>query len=713
MAGKFGRKNFEKDAARQRVINSLAPVAVGTVDHGSMLGLLDDDHSQYVHLSAVRTITAQHSFSPASAQAPFVLGANAQGQLVTGLRADQVNKTVTAGNGLTGGGLLTADITLNVAAGNGLTVAADSIALTTPGTLSISSSNNPAGSHTHAITASSDVKATPAAALLESTAGGQLSLSIATLTDLQTENVDSSLVPKYTDTYDLGSSTKLWRKGWLSEMEALLFVENTITLLGGWFWIPKDAGTLPNDITAVQTTIDFGKAVTPGSWVIFRSSLAVEYVLVGTLISGTNYNVTRNVDGSGGNVWAAGQPFAVLGVSGDGRIELNAYQTPRIQLIQQGATYNAQTELIRIGDLNGSWGYAVEKWGIAIGQYASTKPNITIDEDGVLRFRIYSVDVMNFSGGNADITGKLRMPGTGSAIAIGATPPTGAAAGTGIWIDRTGLYGLAAGVAQAKIDAATGDFIAGSGGVVANADGLEVRHVAAHDSKGELKFYTTLAGTTPALTITGDYAAASSEMVGEFVMPSTVARFNEFFFNMVASDSGEGVPRLSAYLRLTNVGYMQFATNGVERLYVSDTKVRYSGNLASYKNSTEYTTYAFVPLITPLTSTAWDGDGKSSIAKTSLDLQGVFGAPANIKAILVTVYCRDEFSSTGDYYMYLAPNATAYQGAVVSCSYRPNDNYAAQTMVVPCTSTGDIYYQIVASGAGTFDVIIQIWGYFI
>src|SRR4030042_3667112 len=123
-------------------------------DHGNLLGLSDDDHSQYVHISTDRTISAQHTFSPSIARAPYILGANAQGQLVTGLRADQLNKTITAGSGLTGGGGLIGDITLTVGAGAGITVNADDVALTTPGTLSINSSNSAAGSHTHAITSS-------------------------------------------------------------------------------------------------------------------------------------------------------------------------------------------------------------------------------------------------------------------------------------------------------------------------------------------------------------------------------------------------------------------------------------------------------------------------------------------------------------------------------------------------------------------------------
>ena len=53
-----------------------------------------DDHAQYVNVSAsmgARTITAVHAFSPGSASAPFTLGSNALGQLVTGLNADKLD----------------------------------------------------------------------------------------------------------------------------------------------------------------------------------------------------------------------------------------------------------------------------------------------------------------------------------------------------------------------------------------------------------------------------------------------------------------------------------------------------------------------------------------------------------------------------------------------------------------------------------------------
>jgi hypothetical protein len=71
--------------------NALFTINQGNIDHGSIAGLTDDDHGQYVHVSTARTISAVHTFNPSSASAPFILGSNAQGRLVTGLNADKLD----------------------------------------------------------------------------------------------------------------------------------------------------------------------------------------------------------------------------------------------------------------------------------------------------------------------------------------------------------------------------------------------------------------------------------------------------------------------------------------------------------------------------------------------------------------------------------------------------------------------------------------------
>jgi hypothetical protein len=141
--------------------------------------------------------------------------------------------------------------------------------------------------------------------------------------------------------------------------------------------------------------------------------------------------------------------------------------------------------------------------------------------------------------------------------------------------------------------------------------------------------------------------------------------------------------------------------------------LNYTGNLTPRRSSVDYTGYIFVPLSTPLTAAAFTVDSFSTLGKTLIDTSVHFGAPANIKAVLVSIGFRDSGSAGSDCYIILSPNNTAGSGLASRCSGLPNDTYANATVVVPCNVNGDIYYQIQASGSGTFEVTLQIWGYWI
>lgn len=183
--------------------------------------------------------------------------------------------------------------------------------------------------------------------------------------------VSGNLLPDLTDTRDLGASDRLWRKGWVSEFDAVVFAKNTQTLVGGYLMIGKGEGALATNVAAADTQIDFGQAMTAGDFVVFRSAGQVEYVQVGALVSGTIYAVTRNLDGSGANNWPAGGVYSVLGQDGDGRIVLNAVETPKIQIFRQGTAYNLATVMGVFGDLNGWGDFTAEEYGTAIGDYAN------------------------------------------------------------------------------------------------------------------------------------------------------------------------------------------------------------------------------------------------------------------------------------------------------------------------------------------------------
>ena len=122
----------------------------------------------------------------------------------------------------------------------------------------------------------------------------------------------------------------------------------------------------------------------------------------------------------------------------------------------------------------------------------------------------------------------------------------------------------------------------------------------------------------------------------------------------------------------------------------------------------------FIALTTPLTSTSWDGDARSTTAKTLIDLSAVFGVPAGVKAILVRMAARDSGSyANAGLYISLSPTNAAGGPAILRPAGIVNDVYTDGMFIVPCDANGDIYYQIVASGAGTLDGILQVWGYWL
>lgn len=120
-------------------------------------------------------------------------------------------------------------------------------------------------------------------------------------------------------------------------------------------------------------------------------------------------------------------------------------------------------------------------------------------------------------------------------------------------------------------------------------------------------------------------------------------------------------------------------------------------------------------LTTPKTSTNWDGDAKSNAGPTKLDMSAVFlNYPASPppKAVLLRIAARDSAAiGTAGLYFSVGPSATYY------CALQANppgaDVLASTTGICPCDANGDIYYKINASGSGTCDCWLEVWGYWI
>jgi hypothetical protein len=361
--------------------------------------------------------------------------------LALGLKADKTI-TLTAGEGLTGGGNLSANRTFDVNPGAGIAILDDKVIVDQ------TENFNWTGEHTFTQYLST-----------------------------------ASIYPNTSDTYDLGDYNRLWRKIWGSELSAIVFAQYTQVLLGGWFTVSKGEGIIQEAVNNTQTTIDLGtNNFTTNDIIVFRGIGAgnnpqIEYMKVGTLVSGTTYNVIRDLDGTGANAWPEGSVYGNWGQTGNGRVELNAYDTPRMSVYSQGMSYNDATEEIRIGDLYGQWGYNTNTYGAAFGSYKSGKANITIDPTNGIRIRNYNQDVIKLTGTAASFENFITL-GTNGGIRQGTGTWGSSFTGTAMWND-SGVMNVGGWKDNVKQwwGGSDGKLKAGEGDVILDENGIAIRSV--------------------------------------------------------------------------------------------------------------------------------------------------------------------------------------------------------------------------------------------
>ena len=193
-----------------------AHVLLPDVHHIGFVGLKDNAGAAIspnsVDLIQVAAGTLINSVAGSSILTISVKNGTAQYQVpVTG--ASPYTPAYTSLAGMAGNGIGFSAGVFSISGGTGLLIGADSIDLNTPGTLTVSTTNVAAGTHTHAITASSNVLTVPAASILKSDGAGGVSVATLAATYLSAANVISSLVPESTDTYDLGYIDKALAQG--------------------------------------------------------------------------------------------------------------------------------------------------------------------------------------------------------------------------------------------------------------------------------------------------------------------------------------------------------------------------------------------------------------------------------------------------------------------------------------------------------------------
>lgn len=209
------------------------------------------------------------------------------------------------------------------------------------------------------------------------------------------------------------------------------------------------------------------------------------------------------------------------------------------------------------------------------------------------------------------------------------------------------------------------------------------------------------------------YGGDSNSMFGTYAGRTiTTGNYNTF----IGCSSGYNANQKVDASNSTAIGNESYTTanNQIVLGNSSVTAVATYGNYQRFANSTTYTGYLFVPLTSPLTSTSWDlGDSIADADYTAIDLSSVFSAPAGIKAILVRVAAKDDASAASTTSTFaLGPTDDETKDALAVLPRGvTNSTVLSQTGIVPCNSTGDIYYRAVADG--TLNVSIEIWGYWI
>lgn len=137
--------------------------------------------------------------------------------------------------------------------------------------------------------------------------------------------------------------------------------------------------------------------------------------------------------------------------------DVGAASTTKLFISNASQTYNGET--LAIGDT---------LWGDNTS--ASGKGNVLITAAGAVKVRRGVTDYITLSATDAQFTNLIKLTGSGAALSAGTTPPSSATAGTGLWLDRTGLYALNANTQNTTLTSA--GLTAGAGNVVVDATGI-------------------------------------------------------------------------------------------------------------------------------------------------------------------------------------------------------------------------------------------------
>jgi len=367
-----------------------------------------------------------------------------------------------------------------------------------------------------------------------------------------------------------------------------------------------------------------------------------------------------------------------------------AANTTALTIINTAQTYNSEslvTGALLIG--SNSAGKANMLWNPTAGTLsfrAGTTVGASIDTSG------------NLSIQSGLIAGTLTLSGASGAITIGTTPPTSATVGTGLWIDRTGVYSLLANVQQVTLTSA--GLTAGS--TAMNFSGIEIAMTTSILNGRAYKFmdggtavsglygYTGLTYSSMALKI--DAVASKDSTINIFAhSPAGKTSTGVIGFKcdgtsdwseieMLSTDGGQSYIKLNS--RAHNVDTSIKGNSDVNLLYADASadfigigmnnparKLDVTGTFGVTGAATFDSTINKVTITAPATSaTLTIADGKTLTASNTADVSGTNTGDetwARIKTLLLTgpAITNVRTSVTGTTYTQLETDAHLRGGA--------------------------------------------------
>lgn len=175
-------------------------------------------------------------------------------------------------------------------------------------------------------------------------------------------------------------------------------------------------------------------------------------------------------------------------------------------------------------------------------------------------------------------TGVALRAGASANIAFGSTPPTAANSGTGTFMDATGFYGLASGVAQVKISASTGKLTCGANAVTLDVDGVwldattgsatarALRWMTGAEMTGALSSLRALpSGSTSGVSITelGAFGeAAATTGLSQLVLRAQNNLGTGPIIYMTSNGAASGAPTCKVELQAAFATFQGFIING-------------------------------------------------------------------------------------------------------------------------------------------------------